>query len=265
VVFAKSFPELEQQLQNFPTGRIDIPNAVAYALTLRPGIPVYEGFDARCVVEDAELVPGQIVLALNATAQYTAAAMLQIIDGGLRVHADWLQEGDPGTCLAGIVAAANVVAQRRFKVMAPAEHFERYGNVGLVHAAARVPCEITSAGATTAGRHGLRKLLQEQRRGHAAVQISTAARWTLNAFAGAHAFAVDRSTGHLLDAPVVGPYRVLMEGIESVAALLELAGEADEGRAYATTPDGRRFLTSRGGTLENRPNKADWGALLSRR
>jgi hypothetical protein len=113
------------------------------------------------------------------------------------------------------------------------------------------------------GRNGLRKLLGIERRGHAAVQVASTAHWTLNAMAGAHAFAVDSSTGKLHDAPVGGPYRTLMEGIESTAALLGVAELADAERAYAVTPDGRRFLTSRGGTLEMRPTKADWATLLS--
>jgi hypothetical protein len=40
VVFAKEFPTLAQQLLSFPTGRIDVPNALAYALRMRPGLPV---------------------------------------------------------------------------------------------------------------------------------------------------------------------------------------------------------------------------------
>jgi hypothetical protein len=264
VIFAKQFPELQSQLQNFPTGRIDIPNALAYALKLRAGMPVYEDFDGSNFVEEAEINPTQqLVLAVNASAQYTTAALLQIIDGGLRVYADWLREGDPGQCLTGIVADAGVFAQRRFKLIAPAEHFERYGNTGLVPAAAHIPCEIYPGGPVMQGRNGLRKLLGIERRGHAAVQVASTAHWTLNAMAGAHAFAVDSSTGKLHDAPVSGPYRTLLEGIESTAALLGVAELADEERAYAVTPDGRRFLTSRGGTMEMRPTKADWATLLS--
>lgn len=264
IVFAQAFPELQAQLQNFPTGRIDIPNALAYALKLRPGLPVYESFDASNFMEEAEIIPmQQVILAVNASTQYTTAALLQIIDGGLRVYADWLREGDPGQCLQGIVADAGVFSQVRFRLMAPIEHFERYGNTGLVHAAARVPCEIYPGGPITQGRNGIRKLLGVERRGHAAVQVASTARWTLNAMAGAHAFGVDQHTGQLLDAPTAGPYRTLMEGVESVAALLGVAELADDGRAYDVTADGRRFLTSRGGTLEIRPTKADWGALLS--
>ena len=42
-------------------------------------------------------------------------------------------------------------------------------------------------------------------------------------------------------------YRVLIEGIESFAALLRVGvGEDDEGKNYATTADGRRYLSARG-------------------
>src|SRR6516162_109518 len=47
VVFAKECPQAREQFCNFPSGRIDIPNALAYALSLRGGQPVYDNFKDR--------------------------------------------------------------------------------------------------------------------------------------------------------------------------------------------------------------------------
>ena len=57
--FAKPMPELQQQLLSFPTGKIDIPNALAYAIRMRPGQPMYEDFGGRNVMEDMKPLSGR--------------------------------------------------------------------------------------------------------------------------------------------------------------------------------------------------------------
>ena len=52
ISFAKRCEELEQQLLGFPAGRIDAPNALAYALRMRPGLVVYEDFGSDNVATD---------------------------------------------------------------------------------------------------------------------------------------------------------------------------------------------------------------------
>jgi predicted phage terminase large subunit-like protein len=46
VSFAKELPALVQQFLAFPTGHIDAPNALAYALRMRPGLVVYDDFSS---------------------------------------------------------------------------------------------------------------------------------------------------------------------------------------------------------------------------
>ena len=55
--------------------------------------------------------------------------------------------------------------------------------------------------------------------------VSTAARWTLNALSGGYCREVTKH-GQLTDQAIEGPYRTLMEGIETFAAL----GAKTEGR-----------------------------------
>lgn len=267
ITFDKNLPDLTQQLLNFPTGRIDVPNALAYALQERPGAPVYDGFTGENVVDNLQIAyHAPIWLALNATTQHTTGALVQVIDGGLNVVTDFVREGDPGNALAGIVADAGVVAGRgRCSALAVPAHFERYDTVGLLAGARRVPCDVRPAGQVMDGRARLRTLLQERRKGMPAVKVSSAAVWTLNALAGGFCYTVDKKTGMLSDLPKPGPYQTLMEGIESVAALTQLAQDADD-RRYAYSADGRRYLTTRGGEPDGpRPSKSDWGVVLSRR
>src|SRR6202035_1205664 len=103
VGFAKDLPVLVQQFLSFPTGRIDAPNALAYALRMRPGLVVYDDFNSRNVSDELNIrsrVP--IFLCLNAAFGVTTAVAVQVVDGALHVLADYVREGDPGTVLSAI-------------------------------------------------------------------------------------------------------------------------------------------------------------------
>ena len=81
-------------------------------------------------------------------------------------------------------------------------------------------------------------------RGLPSVRVSTDARWTLNAFAGGYCRDTDKQ-GLLAEFAMEGPYRTLMEGIESFAGLMKSANiREDEPLHYATAADGRRYISS---------------------
>jgi hypothetical protein len=89
--------------------------------------------------------------------------------------------------------------------------------------------------------------------GRPALQISSCARWTLNAFAGGYARELSRQ-GQLTAEPSTNTYAVLMTGLESFAAVMRAVGsDEDDERHYAFTGDGRKYLTSRPapGTLDH--------------
>lgn len=245
VEFAKDLPDLKQQLLSFPTGRIDAPNALAYALKLRPGSPIYEDFTRANVVEDLQPLPGRpLWLALNATGGYVTAALLQYGDQ-LRVLADWVEEGDPGQAAPHIVSLASLEASRPLRHVAPPQHFERYTNVGLQQAIARLPAELRRGADPSEGREEIRSLLRRQVKGLPAVMVSHNARWTLNGFAGGYARAVTNG-GIIADHASDGLYKTLMEGIESFGGLLRLGASDDERQdvSYAVSRDGRRYVSA---------------------
>ncbi len=243
--FAKPIAELEQQMLAFPTGKIDTLNALAYAPRMRPGNPVYDVFRPDHIVERIEIVRREPCwLALNATSQYTTAALCQFIKGALHVTDDWVWEGDPGANLADIVRAASLKAQAPLRVVAGPAHFGDHDTVGLRGAARRVPVDVTRGGADTDGRDGLRRLAREQPHGRPALRIAQNARWTANAFAGGYCYPVTKH-GTVSEFTDPGAYRVLMEGLESFAALLGSGTMADDSeRNYAYASNGRRYLSA---------------------
>ena len=247
VVFAKDLPVLKQQLLSFPTGRIDVPNALAYALRMRPGLPIYENFTHRNVTEDLPVLRASgCYLALGATRQYTTAVLCQVSGTGLRVVADWVREGDPGNTLEDIFVEAALIAPK-FDVFAPRQHWNTYDTIGLQPAARRARHAIKTAGDPAQGREELRKKIDALTHGQPSLQVSTKARWTLNGFAGGYARTPSKSGQELFGVADDGPYKTLMEGLEAFVAVIGGALERDgeDKPNYAIDASGRRYLSAR--------------------
>jgi len=255
VVFAQPLPELENQFMSFPHGRIDAANALAYAPVTRPAAPIYNEFSVEHIVEDLAMMQGKpVFLAANATGSVTAAVLAQAFDGRLLILADWVMEGPPAECvehiaeqavLAGesarlepgkprsweemlkIAAPDRLVLRRRSPVwVVPPGHRERYTNVGLHQAVRAIPAESRSGGERVRGSLALRDFLTRRERGFPMVEISTEARWTLRALAGGYTRSLVH--GRLQDEAEAGPYRVLIEGLESFIALVKAGVTEDK-------------------------------------
>ena len=246
VLFAKDLPEARAQLLGFPTGAIDVPNALAYALLLRPGQPIYDGFSGLNVADEIFKLPRQpVYLAINATQMYTTAVLVQSNDGAFNVLWDAVREGDPGAVLAGIVADAGLEAGQRPRLYAPPEHFGNYDTIGIRGAARKVPVDLAQAGLGLDGRDEIRSLLRRQIRSIPALRVSSRARWTLNGFAGGYCKDVLKN-GVLSEFASDGPYKTLFEGLESFASLLKMGSVGDDQPVnWVTLPDGRRYISSR--------------------
>lgn len=249
VQFAKPLPVLQQQLLGFPTGKIDVPNALAYALKMRPGAPIYDDFGGRHVGEDMTPLAGRPVwLCLNATRAMVTGVLVQVLDSSIRVYADFVREGDATQALADIVAAANLEAGQRVRLTAGPLHYDRYNNVGLRQAAAKLPMEMRPGVQPERARHHLKTLLQRERQSMPMLMVSSTATWTLNAMAAGYSRALLKQ-GQLADYAEEGVYRTLIEGLESFVGLLELGhstDDEDDGRLNAVTHDGRRYTSMLG-------------------
>ena len=248
IVFAKPLPDLQAQFLSFPKGQIDGPNALAYALKMRPGAAVYEEFSRECIVSEAHLsnlLPAHLVL--NATPSYLTAVLCQHDGRRLTVVADYVEEGDPGQVAAAIVRRAALEAgpHIRLKEVAHRKQFDQWQNVGLVAALKRVPVDVGSGGDPQLGRAEIRSLLESQVRALPAVQIASSARWTLNALSGGYARS-SNSGGQVASEPDDNLYGTLMTGLESFCALTRItrSQEFSEEDNVRTSADGRKYRSA---------------------
>ena len=247
VVFAKELPVLKQQLLSFPTGRIDVPNALAYALRMRPGLPIYENFGFTNIVEDLPALRNvSCYVALGATRQYTTAVLCQVVGAGIRVLADWVKEGDPGSTLEEILTDARLFTGDRFTCFAGPQHWNIYDTIGLQAAARRLMVRLKTGGNEAAGREELRKRIDQIAHAAPALQVSTKAKWTLNGFSGGYARSVVKG-GAITEMADEGVYRVLMEGLECFVAATAgaLGRDGEDAPNYAIDAQGRRYLSAR--------------------
>ena len=276
IQLAQDMPALVDQFVSFPTGDIDAPNALAYSMLMRPGLPIYDNFAAEHVVEEPDYDRHRpVYLVANATGSMVAAALVQHGDGRLVVLADWMREGMPAEVTPQIYSEAATLADTARMTRAdrhgswsdmlknavpdhlilrrtpptwviPPKHAERYMNAGLAPAARGIPSEVRYGGVEAAGQRRLHELLDQRPRGDVAVQVAAAATWTLRALAGGYTKAFVK--GRIQDEAEAGPYRLLMEGIESFVGIsrgaLASREEDDDTENYAFDRHGRRYRSA---------------------
>lgn len=273
VIFAQELPALVSQLLSFPHGKRDIANALAYAMVMRPGRPIYDGFMLDHIVEDLGVRRDHpVFLAANAKGGMTTGVLVQAFDGMLRILDDWVFEGSPiervpdlyqAEVLSGDTARLADVPRpwddalkqmpdrlilRRVPPVwiVPMRHADRYMNTGLIQAVKALPAEVRVGGTEVAGSLYMKDLLSRMVRGVPAVEISSRARWTLRALSGGYTRVLVR--GQLQENAEEGPYRVLIEGLEAFCGSMR-AGRAkedldDEATNWGYSRTGQRYVSA---------------------
>lgn len=249
VIHAKALPELDVELLQFPTGRIDIPNALAYALKMRAGRPVYEDFTAQHIGLSMVLSHRHPVwLVMSSRPAMTAGALVQYIDGALAVHWAQVMQGPPSEMVERLVTEAIMTGGAKLSVGAPTEQFERYTNNGLVFALRKLGFMPQRLAPATLAEGKLAPWMRKQVRGVPAFMVRPEARWVVNGLAEGYARRLG-ADGRLVDHPDDGPYKLIIEALESFVSWFDIAQQYDNDtvpqRHYATTTDGRRYLSSR--------------------
>lgn len=246
IVFAKEFPDLREQLLNFPSGRIDVPNALAYMMKVRNGMVIYEDFSEHHVVNELFADSTQIWIAVNSDEIRTSAVAVQYHNGVMKILGDWIEDGDAGARLSGIIDQIHMDLGGKINLRAPLHHFDRWRNLGLIQAAKKSNLEITRGAETGKGRELLRRLMTEMRKGRPAFQVDSRAKWTINALSGGYCMEAGKR-GEIKTIPIANAYSLLMEGLESFSGSADRTVDesTNSGVRYETTKDGRSYISAR--------------------
>lgn len=249
VIHCKQLPDLDAELISFPTGRNDVLNTIAYSLRMRAGRPVYEDFAAHHIVDSLKPSPRHPMwLVCSARPSMMSAITVQYIDGALRIYGDWVFHMPPGEATAQLLPMVIMDGiGNRLQVVAPAEQFDRYNNHGMVQAFKKSRLEVSRGREAARSEGMLKSWLQRQQRGIPAVLVSETARWTINGLAEGYARRLTDS-GVLSAEPEDNAYKLVLEGLESFVGWFDSVQQIDDTNLqthYATTPDGRRYISSR--------------------
>ena len=236
LVSAKYHPQLATQLQNFPSGKIDVLNALAYVPRMYPGEPVYKGFDnARHLIPSPldDIRPSTKVLyACNATSTECAAAAISFYKSRLVVLDDAVVEGAPASAIPEVLSHIRAQVAHSGSLVIP-RPLQLYDTLGL-KAILRAQGETPSMGADPAR---ARATLQNQL-DTGKLAVAQNALWTLRALTSGYAYAPNTKE------PKKNSYATLMQAIE--AALPIFASQDDaQGNYVVDQRSGVKHLTSR--------------------
>jgi hypothetical protein len=237
IVSAKHHPQLVAQLQNFPAGKIDTLNALAYVPRLYPGEPVYKGFNPKAHLIRSpleEMRPHASVLyAVNATSTEAAVAAVAAHRSRLVILGDAVIEGAPASAVPEALAALRAQIARQGSLIIP-RPLQTYDTLGL-KAILRAQGETPSIGAAP---DRARASLQSQL-DTAKLAVSEDAKWTLRALTSGYTYEPQTKE------PKRNSYATLMGAIEAALPVFMSQNENLQGHYTIDPRSGVRHLTSR--------------------
>ncbi|MFT4068943.1 hypothetical protein [Paraburkholderia sp.] len=240
-------PKLVAEILNFPSGKRDILNALAYFQRVFAGVPVYEEFGQWNLVDGYE--PTQqhaMALAFNASGNDTTAALISIEGERMVVVADWISPVPPAQAVPDITQLTRAAFPRvRITAWLPADVHDQADRMPIVPALRAAALTPMRGGYANVARGSLSPMIRTESKGRRLLLVDSAARHTLNALAGGYNFPVNRS-GNKDSLPEAGPHRTLMEGLESAVYVIcsQRTDVLPEGVGTGVNPQGMTYLTT---------------------
>lgn len=243
IIFATHLPELEQQLLSYPSGKVDIVDALAYMLYVRKGFPVYEDFGMQNVSEEKIDRSGGITLSINSGGSYLAGIVIRFVDGRLFVLGDYLREGVPSDMVGDLIDEVCFEYGEKVRVVVPPDHFEKYNTSGIVQAIRRRGTSCGKGNEIDRGSAEVRSLLRSYVRGKPSFIVHHGARWTINAMCAGYVRKFD-ARGKASDDIEDNQYRTLMRALETACGSMHVGSSELENANYSVLPDGRKYISS---------------------
>lgn len=220
--------QLISQLLNFPSGKRDALNALAYAPRVFSGVPVYGDFSQANIVS-MYLLPrqAQLVLGVNATSTETTAVLCALDSRFLTVLADWVSPMMPNDAVPDIAMLVRAAYPgHRVTAWVPADVFDQVGRNPLITALKSSGWPAQRAEHTTMARSALSPMIRTEMRGRRMLMVDSGANHTLQALSQGYNWPV-KSDGQRAADPERGPARTLIEALECLTMAIERADTAN--------------------------------------
>lgn len=241
-------PKLVAEILNFPSGKRDILNALAYFQRVFSGVPLYEDFGQWNLIDDYE--PSQqhpMALAFNASGNETTAALACVEGQRVVIVADWISPVPPKEAVPDIVQLVRAAFPRtRLTAWLPADVLDQSDRMPIVPALRAAGLHPMRGAYCNVARAALSPLIRTESKGRRLFLVDQmGAMHTLNAMAGGYNFPMNRS-GNKDSLPETGPHRTLIEGLESAVYVIcsQQADVLPEGMNTGVNPQGVSYLTT---------------------
>lgn len=240
-------PKLAAQIKNFPSGKKDILNALAYAQRVFAGTPVYEDFGAHNLVSGYE--PSQrdaLAICFNANGAETTAVLVCVEGDRLVAIADWISPVPPAQAVPDVMKLVRAFFPRaKVNAWLPADVMDQQDRMPLMAALRGAKLQPVRGAYASLARGVLSPLIRTEMKGSRLFLVDSQAKHTMNALAGGYVFPVEKN-GQLQSEPERGPHRTLLEGLECAAhVILSSSGNSlPDDLHSATNPQGATYFTS---------------------
>ena len=240
-------PQLVAEILNFPSGKRDILNALAYAQRVFSGTAVYEDFDEKNLTSGYE--PSQrdaLAVCFNASGSETTAVLVSVEGERLVAVADWISPVPPAQAVPDVMQLIRA-AFPRAKVVAwlPADVMDQQDRMPLMAALRAARLNPMRAAYPQMARGTLSPLIRTEMKNRRLFLVDSNARHTMNAMAGGYCFPVAKN-GQLGTEPERGPHRTLLEGLECAAHVIcsQSGNSLPDELHSARNPQGATYFTS---------------------
>lgn len=238
--------QLVSQILNFPSGKKDILNALAYTLRVFSGLPVYGDFSDHNITSGSELSrSATLLLGCNATGNETTAVLCSLDGQYLTVLADWISPLMPNDAIPDISLLIRAVYPgRKVTAWVPADVFDQVGRNPLIAALKSAGMPAARAENSIMTRCSLSPMLRTEMRGRRLFNVDENAHHTMQALASGYNFPI-KSGGERASEPERGPARTLIEGLEGLTyALSKPDTSLTNNMANATNVNGLPYMSA---------------------
>ena len=242
-------PQLVAEWCNFPSGSRNIMNALAYAVVVFSGVPMYEDFSGANISEAPNPRLGEtIYVGFNATpAEVVGVALVR--DGRrLCVAADWSHSGAINDAIKTLAFEVRTTFPRAtLQAWVPADVYDQWQRVSLVPALRAEKLTPYRAEHIAVARGCLAERMRNTWHNQRLFVVDRKALLTLNALSTGYALPTEKG-GRQSQEPEPGVSRLIAEAIECMVAMLDKTNETADGfpkgANIAHTPSGAAYVSA---------------------
>jgi len=236
--------QLVAQINNFPTGKRDILNALAYALRVFAGVPVYGDFSEENIADGTEAQrTDTLLLGCNSSGTETTAVLVATSGRKMTVLADWVSPLMPNEAIPDVIKLIrSVYPGRPVTAWVPADVFDQVGRNPLLAALKAQGLRVNRGEHSVMSRGSLSPLIRTTMTGRRMLLVDSNARHTLNALASGYNYPI-KSGGERGAEPARGAAKTLIEAVETLSYAIERVDAIPQATYNAVNAAGKSYMS----------------------